>query len=189
MNKAQNNENKIFGFWIYLMSDCIVFATLFIVYFVINRHNIYYPNGKDIFNIDLVLTETLILLLSSFSYSMSNLYFEDKKIKVFNIMSIFTLSLGILFIFIEFYEFYSLFLEGLTPSKSAFLSIFFTLIGTHGLHILFGTLWLSIMIIHVNRRGFINENIINLKCLGLFWHFLDIIWIFIFTFIYLFGII
>lgn len=184
-----NEENKIFGFWIYLMSDCILFATLFATYSVLSNEIANGPNGKDIFNLPLVLLETFFLLFSSFTFSLSVFSFNNFNIKWVKIWLCFTFFLGLSFIFTECYEFFNLINKNFGPQRSAFLSAFFTLLGAHGIHVIAGLIWIIIMIIHIYISGLTKRNKIKLKCLSLFWHFLDIIWICIFTVVYLFGVI
>ncbi|UAJ64910.1 cytochrome o ubiquinol oxidase subunit III [Candidatus Schneideria nysicola] len=182
-----SSNNTILGFWIYLMSDCILFATLFSVYFVLKDKIALGPSIKDIVNLPFILLETFILLFSSLTcsqamYSMK----KDKKYQV-NFWLILTLILGILFIIMEYSEFLHLYMLGFKPNCSAFLSSFFVLIATHGIHVATGTLWLLLMIVHIILNGLTTINQTRLHCLSLFWHFLDIIWIGVFTLVYLMG--
>ncbi|MFT8229611.1 MAG: cytochrome o ubiquinol oxidase subunit III [Enterobacterales bacterium] len=188
--KNHNTEDvKLLGFWIYLMSDCILFASLFAVYFVLNKNIFDGPSGQDIFNLNLVLEETLILLSSSFTYSMSMISVAFKNKNLTQFWLILTFILGLSFILMEINEFNLLILKGYGPSRSAFLSSFFILVGTHGIHVLSGLIWLIVMIAHIQKNGLNQINTIRLKCLSLFWHFLDIIWICVFTMVYLIGVI
>ncbi|WP_348666407.1 cytochrome o ubiquinol oxidase subunit III [Arsenophonus symbiont of Ornithomya chloropus] len=184
-----NSETKIFGFWIYLMSDLILFACLFATYFVLVNNVAEGPTGKEIFKIDFVLKETLLLLSSSLTYAFTIFSMHKKKINYVKLWLVITFLLGSYFINMELYEFHTLISQGYGPNKSAFLSAFFTLISTHGIHISFGLIWIIIMLIHISYRGLTIINQTRLHCLSLFWHFLDIIWIFIFSFVYLFGVI
>ncbi|MGK2896967.1 MAG: cytochrome c oxidase subunit 3 [Candidatus Makana argininalis] len=188
--KIFNYENniKIFGFWIYLMSDIILFSTLLATYFVLKNNSFNVIKVKNIFNLFFIFIESIILLISSFTFGLSVL--NIKKFNKFKtiIWLITTIFFGSVFVFIEIYEFLNLFNKGYCYNKSAFLSSYFTLIGMHGLHIIIGIIWIIIMIIHVYINGFSKLNLIRFKCLSLFWHLLDIIWIVIFTFVYLIGV-
>lgn len=182
-------DNKIFGFWIYLMSDCVLFATFFAVYLVLKFNTAHGPTGKDIFNLSAVLIETFILLNSSITYAMAILnctHYENKN-KVIMWLSL-TFIFGVSFIGMEIHEFYDLIINGYGPSRSAFLSSFFLLVGTHGVHVISGLIWILVMILHVFFYDITYDNKVNLQCLGLFWHFLDIIWICVFSVVYLLGV-
>ncbi|WMY94949.1 MAG: cytochrome o ubiquinol oxidase subunit III [Arsenophonus sp.] len=182
-----NSETKIFGFWIYLMSDLILFACLFATYFVLVKNVAGGPTGKEIFKINFVLKETLLLLSSSLTYAFVMFSMHKKNINHVKLWLFITFALGLIFINMELHEFHQLIAHGYGPNKSAFLSAFFTLIGTHGVHISFGLGWIIIMLIHISYRGLTIINKTRLHCLSLFWHFLDIIWILIFSFVYLYG--
>ncbi|WP_343190228.1 cytochrome o ubiquinol oxidase subunit III [Buchnera aphidicola (Mollitrichosiphum nigrofasciatum)] len=178
---------KILGFWFYLMSDCIIFATLFAVYAVMVNNVALGPSGVEIFKLPLVVLETIILLISSFTYGIF-LVFIIKKKKNILLFLFLTFFLGIVFCGLELYEFYTLIQENYGPYTSGFLSAFFALIGMHGIHVIVGLVWILVMVYQILFFG-INKLIFGrLMCLGLFWHFLDILWIFIFTFVYLFGV-
>lgn len=185
--KVKINKLKLLGFWLYLMSDLIFFSSLFITYFILAPKNIQIK--KNILNINIAFTETIFLLLSSFFYSLVNVSINKKKI--FSILKymFFSFLFGLFFIILEIYEFIELIDKNYQPTKNAFLSAFFTLIGIHGIHVILGLIWMLFMIIQVKIDNF-NETInTRLKCLGLYWHFIDIIWIFIFSFVYLIGVI
>lgn len=177
----------VFGFWIYIMSDCILFATLFATYAVMHTSTFGGPGPKELFSMPLVLAETFILLTSSFTYGLSLIfsYKHNKKLALFFLC--FTFILGAAFVAIELTEFHLLVSEGHSWSSSAFLSSYFTLVGTHGLHVTLGLVWMLTLIIQVMQRGLTNTMKGKLFTLGLFWHFLDIVWIFIFTVVYLMG--
>ncbi|AFP85266.1 cytochrome o ubiquinol oxidase subunit III [secondary endosymbiont of Ctenarytaina eucalypti] len=179
--------NKVFGFWIYLMSDCIMFAALFATYAVLHNSVAGGVKGKEIFELSFVLGETFLLLFSSMTYSIAILSMRiDKKTRC-NIWLGLTFLLGLSFICMELYEFYNLMRAGHGPDRSAFLSSFFTLVGTHGLHVTAGLIWILIMIHQISRNGLTHPNKIRLQCLSLFWHFLDVVWICVFTVVYLMG--
>ncbi|MGP4123328.1 MAG: cytochrome o ubiquinol oxidase subunit III [Sodalis sp. (in: enterobacteria)] len=179
--------NKIFGFWLYLMSDCILFATLFATYAVLRNSVAGGPTGKEIFELPCVLIETFFLLFSSITYGMAILaMYRGDKSRV-NVWLGLTFLFGFGFICMELYEFHYLIAECYGPDHSAFLSGFFTLVGTHGLHIISGLIWILVMMVQVSCRGLTPVNQIRLQCLSLFWHFLDLVWICVFTVVYLMG--
>lgn len=185
--KETANDKVTFSFWIYLMSDCVLFAALFATYAVLQKGTFGGPSVYDIINLPYVLLQTMVLLTSSFTIGLALLAakFKQKYLTIAALGA--TLLLGMIFFGLEIVEFKSLIAEGNGPSRSAFLSAFFTLVGTHGLHIFFGSLWMLIIMLHIVLKGLTESTLRKLTCLGLFWHFLDIIWIFIFTFVYLFG--
>jgi cytochrome o ubiquinol oxidase subunit III len=176
-----------FGFWVYLMSDCILFATLFATYAVLHNNTYGGLAARDLFSLPFALTETLILLTSSFTCGLAGLAAQkNDKNKVIAWFGI-TLLLGLTFLVMEGLEFTHLVQEGNSWERSAFLSAFFTLVGTHGLHITVGLLWMSVLIAQVVFRGLTIFTLKRLTCLRMFWHFLDVVWIFIFTIVYLMG--
>jgi len=186
-HEAVNRDKTYFGFWVYLMTDLLMFATLFATYSVLSGSTFGGPAARDIFSLPFALTETLILLTSSFTSGLGILAAaQNKKIHVFLWFGI-TFLLGISFLTMELSEFSRLVVDGNGPQKSAFLSSFFTLVGTHGLHIASGLLWMIILFVYITRRGLTKSAVQKLTLLSLFWHFLDIVWIFIFTIVYLFG--
>ena len=176
------------GFWIYLMSDCLIFSGLFATFAVLGHNYAGGPTGKEIFDLHYVLVETMLLLISSFTFgvAMLNLYAGNKS-RVMGWLFI-TFLFGLGFIGMEVFEFHHLILEGSGPDRSAFLSAYFSLVGTHGLHVTFGLIWIAIMMHQVSRFGLDGMTKRRLACLSLFWHFLDIVWICVFTFVYLFGV-
>ena len=186
---AMTSSKSYMGFWIYLMTDCILFAALFATYSVL-RGNVYGgPSGLEIFDLNLVLVETLLLLTSSFTCGLAIVAARagHKKYALYGLLLTFVLGIG--FLLLEFSEFAKLVNEGYSWTHSAFLSSFFTLVGTHGLHITVGLLWLAVLAIYVTKKGLTTTAIKRLTLFSLFWHFLDVIWIFIFTIVYLFGVI
>jgi cytochrome o ubiquinol oxidase subunit III len=175
------------GFWIYLMSDCILFASLFASFAVLRGATAGGPSGREIFNLPYVLVETSCLLVSSFTYGMAMIAADQgKQAWVLRWLGL-TLLLGMAFMGLELHEFVKLIGEGSGPDRSGFLSAFFTLVGTHGLHVTSGMVWMVVMMAHVMRRGLNDANRTRLMCLSLFWHFLDIVWIGVFTVVYLMG--
>ena len=179
--------NKIFGFWIYLMSDCIIFATLFATYAVMMNNTAGGPAGKDIFELPFVLGETALLLLSSITYGMAVISMNHDKKGGVNAWLALTFLCGLGFICMEIYEFHHLIAEGYGPNTSGFLSGFFTLVGTHGLHVTSGLIWMLVLMFQISKRGLTSTNRTRILCLSLFWHFLDVVWICVFTIVYLMG--
>lgn len=170
-----------------MMTDLLMFAVLFAVYAVLKNNTHGGITIREIFDPPFVFTETLILLTSSFVCGIALLFAKalDKKKTIYLLAA--TALLGIAFLGMELYEFSHLFSEGHSYTQSAFLSAFFTLLSFHGFHILVGTVWITILLVHIGMRGLIPSNIRKIRLLGIFWHFLDIVWIFIFTIVYLLG--
>ncbi|MFC7536730.1 cytochrome o ubiquinol oxidase subunit III [Sphingomonas sp. GCM10030256] len=175
------------GFWIYLMSDALIFAALFATFGVLSTSYAGGPSPREIFELELVALNTAILLVSSITYGFGMLAMEENKVRATQMWLLVTGLLGAAFVGIELYEFGKLIAEGATPQRSGFLSGFFTLVATHGLHVTFGIIWIVVMMVQVGQRGLILENKRRLMCLSMFWHFLDVIWIGVFTFVYLLG--
>ena len=177
------------GFWIYLMSDCLIFAVLFATYGVLGRNYAAGPSPRDLFELPLVALNTSMLLLSSITYGFAMLEMERGRVGAMQSWLAVTGLFGAAFIGIELYEFSHLIHEGAGPQRSAFLSSFFALVGTHGLHVSLGIVWLIVLMVQVAHRGIIVENKRRLMCLSMFWHFLDVVWIGVFTFVYLMGVV
>jgi len=187
MKHHDNTDKVTFGFWVYLMSDCVLFAGLFATYFVLQGATFGGAEIYDIVDLPFVLIETMLLLTSSFTMGLALLSAHSKKKSLTLSFLILTLLLGLGFLGMEVFEFMKLVAEGNGPSTSAFLSAFFTLLGTHGLHVALGSIWMLVVMAHVFVRGVGEKTLSKIMCLSLFWHFLDIIWVFIFTMVYLFG--
>lgn len=208
---AHGDGGTLFGFWLYLMSDCFIFAILFATYGVLGRNYAAGPSGADLFSLPLVALNTALLLVSSITYGFAmlemegdqsgtplgklripglfgNRLFGQDQVGVVLTWLAITGLFGAAFLVIELYEFAHLIHEGATPQRSAFLSSFFTLVGTHGLHVTFGLIWLVTLMVQVRQRGLVAENQRRLMCLSMFWHFLDVVWIGVFTFVYLMGV-
>lgn len=179
--------STLLGFWIYLMSDCLIFAILFATYAVLGRNYAAGPSPADLFDLPLVAINTAMLLFSSITYGFAMLQMEKDRLRPTLIWMAVTGLFGLAFLSLELYEFAHLIHEGATPQRSAFLSAFFTLVGTHGLHVTFGVIWLVTLMVQISQRGLIPENRRRLMCLSMFWHFLDVIWIGVFSFVYLMG--
>ncbi|WP_295983663.1 cytochrome o ubiquinol oxidase subunit III [uncultured Variovorax sp.] len=187
-NEDHHPENgTLLGFWLYLMSDCLIFACLFAVYGVLGRSYAAGPSGADLFDLPLVAINTSLLLLSSITYGFAMLQMQQRRMGGVLLWLAITGLLGAGFIGLELYEFAHLIHEGAGPQRSAFLSSFFALVGTHGLHVTFGIIWLVVLMIQLPKHGFTAANRRRLMCLSMFWHFLDVVWIGVFTFVYLMG--
>ncbi|PID63890.1 MAG: cytochrome o ubiquinol oxidase subunit III [Gammaproteobacteria bacterium] len=183
------SDITMFGFWVYIMSDCLLFATLFAVYAAMSTGYSYGDavQPKELFGLGLVFVETMFLLISSFTFGMAMLGAYAKDMARMKKWLIATFVLGACFLSMELYEFYHLAHEGATPQASGYWTAFFSLVATHGLHVFTGLCWMVAMIFHFKREGFSDKNMTRLSCLSLFWHFLDVIWICVFSFVYLGG--
>ncbi len=187
-NKDAIETNKTsLGFWIYLMTDCVLFASLFATYAVLRNNTAGGPSGAELFDLNYVLIETLLLLTSSFTAGLAMLALKNKQQAKVLLWLVVTFAFGLAFLLMEVYEFSVLYHEGHSWQTSGFLSAYFTLVGTHGLHILIGLLWISVLAAQIMRVGLNASTAKRLTLFSLFWHFLDIVWIFIFTFVYLGG--
>jgi cytochrome o ubiquinol oxidase subunit 3 len=181
-------NGTLLGFWIYLMSDCLIFASLFATYGVLGRNYAGGPTGAEVFELPMVALNTALLLLSSITYGMAMVAIQEKKLRETLGWLALTGLLGCGFLGLELKEFAHLIADGAGPDRSAFLSSFFTLVGTHGLHVTFGVIWLATLMVQLYRRGITATNHRRVMCLSLFWHFLDVIWIGVFSFVYLLGV-
>ncbi|WPL81692.1 cytochrome o ubiquinol oxidase subunit III [Bordetella hinzii] len=181
-------NGTLLGFWVYLMSDCLIFACLFATYGVLGRNYADGPTGAELFDLPLVAVNTSLLLLSSITYGFAMLEMQRKRLGGVQAWLAVTGVLGLGFLSLELYEFAHLIAEGAGPGRSAFLSSFFTLVGTHGLHVTFGIVWLATMMVQLRMHGLIPANRRRLMCLSMFWHFLDLVWVGVFTFVYLMGV-
>ena len=188
MNDTAHNETPTFGFWLYLMSDCLLFASLFATYAVLHNNTFGGPGSGELFSLPYVFAETLLLLTSSFAAGLGMLAAQRRSTK--QVLAWFgaALVLGLAFVGLEVREFASLIMANHGPSTSAFLSSYFTLVGTHGLHVALGALWMLLVLVHVARSGITDANVRRLTLVSLFWHFLDLIWICIFSIVYLMGV-
>ncbi|MHA0857816.1 cytochrome (ubi)quinol oxidase subunit III [Paenibacillus sp. CMAA1364] len=185
---SEENSNKIFGFWIFLGAEIALFSTLFTVYFVLVNRYASGPSGAEIFELPGVLIETFLLLTSSFTVGLA---IHAMRLGLKKPMMVFmglTLVMGLAFLGIEIAEFFTYVHEGATLSTSAFVSSLFVLLGTHGAHVAFGLLWGTAILIQVKRQGFTLATTNKSFIFSLYWHFLDVIWIFIFSFVYLKGL-
>ena len=176
------------GFWLYLMSDCLIFAALFACYAVYGHAYAAGPSPADLFKLDTVALNTALLLFSSITYGFAMLAMEKNNRAVTIFWMLVTAAFGMGFVYLELHEFADLIREGAGPQRSAFLSAFFTLVGTHGLHVSVGILWMFVLMVQVVWKGLGPENKRRLMCLSMFWHFLDVVWIGVFSFVYLVSV-
>lgn len=183
--ESQLLDKTVFGFWVYLMTDLVLFATLFATYAVL-RTSAFPPIG-DLFSMPYVLVETILLLTSSFVCGLALLAATQGKRTLAMAGLAVTFALGAAFLGMELHEFRSLVADGHGWQTNAAMSAFFTLVGTHGLHITAGLIWLSVLVVRIRQTGLTANNLRRLTLFSLFWHFLDIVWIFIFTLVYLMG--
>jgi len=177
-----------FGFWVFLLSDVVMFSAFFATYVVLVDMTADGPSGKDVFNLSTVALETGCLLLSSFSCGMASLGARARSNFMYYGGMIATFLLGAAFVLLEIRDFTGLVAQGAGPSRSAFLSAYFALVGCHGLHVTMGLLFLLTMIAQVYAKGYRADILRRLLCFALFWHTLDIIWVGIFTVVYLLGV-
>ena len=176
-----------YGFWIFLLSDIILFSGLFAAYAVLQDNAAGGPTGHELFSFKTVFIETMALLVSSYTCGLGALSMERARPDLFYLFSALTFALGAVFLGIEISEFAGMVGEGAGPSKSAFLSSFFTLVGTHGAHVTSGLVWLVYMVAQVAVKGFRPNVRQRILCFSLFWHALDIVWVGVFTLVYLIG--
>jgi cytochrome o ubiquinol oxidase subunit 3 len=181
-------EEKALGFWLYLMSDAIIFALLFATYVVMAPNHAGGPTGKTLFSLGHTFTETMILLVSSITFGFATVAVgQGARQRALGWLGV-TFVLGVSFVFLEIGEFSGMVEQGAGPQRSGFLTAFFTLVGTHGLHVSMGLVWIVIMSLQVVLKGLTPPVVSRLFRLGLFWHFLDIVWIGIFSIVYLPGV-
>lgn len=182
-------SNASLGLWLYIMTDIMVFASLFATYVILRPGTNGGPHSSEIFNLDLILVSTFLLLFSSFTVGMANIAARTGNARRALIWLGATITLGIGFLTLELYEFGELIMHGYGPAHSAFLSAFFVLVGTHGLHILIGIIWAIALGDYVSKKGLTTDGVRRFSLFTIFWHFLDLVWIFIFTIVYLLGVI
>jgi cytochrome o ubiquinol oxidase subunit III len=187
--REHHPENgTLLGFWIYLMSDCLIFACLFATYAVLGRNYAGGKSGAELFELPVVALNTAFLLISSITYGFAMLSAQKRNLKATQMWLVVTGIFGLCFLGLEVTEFANLIAEGYGPQRSGFLTAFFSLVGTHGLHVTFGVVWLVTLVIQLGKHGITPENYRRLSCLSMFWHFLDVVWIGVFTFVYLMGV-
>ena len=185
----ENAGALVFGFWVFLMSDAVIFALLFATYGVMASRTAGGPTAHDVYDIGSAFIETVILLISSFTFGMASLAMKYQHLQHrLQLWLAVTLGLGLAFVGMEFHDFFKMFARREVPERSGFLSSFFVLVPTHMLHVSVGCLWIVVMMAQLRRYGLDARNKINVLRLGLFWHFLDIVWVGIFTVVYLHGL-
>jgi len=186
--EQQTNDGKtLFGFWAYIMTDCLLFASLFATYAVLHGNTAGGESGRDLFSLPYILVETFALLTSSFTCGLAMLAANRHAKRQTALWLGITFALGLVFLVMELTEFGRLAREGNGWQRSGFLSSYFTLVGTHGLHITIGLVWMAALASRVWLKGFTRATLRRLSMFSLFWHFLDIVWIFIFTIVYMLG--
>lgn len=186
---SEEGAFKILGFWIFLGAEIVLFSTLFATYFVLHGQTAGGPSAKDLFELKGFMMETFLLLTSSFTCGLSTLAMRKNSKTGFLVWTVITLLLGLGFLGLEIDEFATYVSMGAGPTRSAFLSAFFTLVGTHGAHVSLGIVWVISVLIQVMKRGFTPMTARKAFITGLYWHFLDVVWIFIFSTIYLLGVV
>ncbi|KEO82716.1 cytochrome (ubi)quinol oxidase subunit III [Tumebacillus flagellatus] len=180
---------KMLGFWFFLATDLLIFACLFATYIVLRTHVDGGPTGKELFEVKGFMTETFLLLTSSFTSGLATLEMRKGNVKGLIGWLIVTVLLGMGFLGFEITEFVQYAMDGATMSRSAFLSAFFTLVGTHGAHVTVGMFWIIGIMIQLSRRGITDVTQRKVMTSGLYWHFLDVVWVFLFTVVYLSGMV
>ncbi|MEM1087429.1 MAG: cytochrome o ubiquinol oxidase subunit III [Pseudomonadota bacterium] len=188
-DEGHHDDGGIFGFWLYLMTDSLIFAVLFAVHAVVGQGYAAGPAPRDLFEIDMILLATFMLLFSSITYGFAMLRMHANDLRGTMIWLTVTGLFGLGFLFLEFREFAHLSHIGAVPTESAFLSSFWILVGTHGLHVTAGCIWLAVLMGQLYYKGLTPANVGRVTCLSMFWHFLDLIWIGVFSFVYLAGVV
>ncbi|MEM1381109.1 MAG: cytochrome o ubiquinol oxidase subunit III [Pseudomonadota bacterium] len=183
-----HESGAMLGFWLYLMSDCLIFGILFAVHAVVGQNFAAGPSPADLFEIEQILLATFMLLFSSITYGFAVINMQRGFARLAVIWLVVTGLFGLGFLALEVKEFMHLWHIGAKPSASAFLSSFFLLVGTHGVHVAAGCLWLGVLLVQIKMHGLTPANQGRVLCLSAFWHFLDLIWIGVFSFVYLTGV-
>lgn len=186
-HQQEADERDVLGFWLYILTDCILFGSLFAVYLVLHAPGSYGPALAPLVSLPYVLGETFLLLVSNLTFGLAAMSLSKKQFKMVTIWLLFTLLFGLGFIFMEVNEFIHLVHEGYDWTKSGAASSFFTLVGTHGLHVTFGLLWILVLLFQLPKIKQHATRVRRMTYLGMFWNFLDIVWIFVFTLVYLMG--
>lgn len=177
-----------FGFWIFLLSDIVMFSALFAAYAVLVRATAGGPTGAELFSQVSLAIQTACLLVSSYTCGLMSLAISSRRRIGTYVFAAVTFVLGAAFLALEIREFANMIARGATPQTSAFLSAFFTLVGCHGLHVAAGLIWLTVLMVHLEIKGFAANVERRLRCFALFWHALDIVWVGVFTLVYLMGV-
>ncbi|MDR3570768.1 MAG: cytochrome o ubiquinol oxidase subunit III [Candidatus Pacebacteria bacterium] len=188
VDEKSKDSTIVFGFWMYLMTDLVLFASLFVVFVVLRGPEYGGASIKNTFDLQYVFIETIALLVSSFTCGLALLFAREGNVRGTVSWLLATFVLGAAFVAMEVSEFSRLLAQGLAPARDGFLSGYFTLVGTHGAHVTVGLLWLLAMVVAIAGRGLSRGNMRKLALFAMFWHFLDVIWIFIFTIVYLMGV-
>jgi cytochrome o ubiquinol oxidase subunit 3 len=191
IDKQREEQPRLLGFWVFLMSDALIFALLFAVYATMIHATDGGPTGKQLFDLKASLIETLLLLVSSFTFGMAslNVMYRPQRLRLLVGWLGVTLALGLAFLAMELNDFRLLIAQGASAQRSGFLSAFYALVSTHGLHVTAGCMWLLLMLVQLKVFGLDARVRLRLKCLALFWHFLDVIWVAIYGIVYLQGLI
>lgn len=191
IDKQREEQPRLLGFWLFLMSDALIFALLFAVYATMIHATDGGPTGKQLFDLKASLIETLLLLVSSFTFGMAslNVMYRPQRLRLLVGWLGVTLALGLAFLAMELNDFRLLIAQGASAQRSGFLSAFYALVSTHGLHVTAGCMWLLLMLVQLKVFGLDARVRLRLKCLALFWHFLDVIWVAIYGIVYLQGLI
>jgi cytochrome o ubiquinol oxidase subunit 3 len=191
IDKQREEQPRLLGFWVFLMSDALIFALLFAVYATMIHATDGGPTGKQLFDLKASLIETLLLLVSSFTFGMAslNVMYRPQRLRLLVGWLGVTLALGLAFLAMELNDFRLLIAQGASAQRSGFLSAFYALVSTHGLHVTAGCVWLLLMLVQLKVFGLDARVRLRLKCLALFWHFLDVIWVAIYGIVYLQGLI
>ena len=185
---AQVYSKTLFGFWVYLVTDFMLFATFFVTYAVYSRNTVGGPGPSELFHLPFALAQTLVLLASSFTIGIATALAHKNKKGASIAWFAITFLIAIVFMCMQFHEYGRLVSEGYTWSTNAFLSAFYTLVGMHTLHVIFGLIWFILFMISVISSGFTATNLRRVSCLKMFWQFIYVVWIFIFTIVYLIGV-
>ncbi|MBA2077429.1 MAG: cytochrome o ubiquinol oxidase subunit III [Rhodanobacter sp. 68-29] len=181
-------NGSLLGFWIYLMSDCFIFASLFVCYAVLGTSTAGGPTAAEVLDLPGLAVNTALLLVSSVTFGFAMLEMARKRKTAMLAWLAVSGLLAAAFVTLEIHEFLGMIAEGAGPGRSAFLSSFFTLVGTHGLHVSVGILWLVVLMVQLGKFGITEANVRRLQCLSMFWHFLDLVWVGVFSFVYLAGV-
>lgn len=184
----EHEQLKVLGFWIFVVTDCVLFGTLFATYAVMMNSFAGGPTGQELFQLPGVIASTFILLTSSFTSGLAVLAMNKGNVKQLIAWLAVTALLGLSFVVLEVTEFMHLMSEGATMSTSGYWSAFYTLVGTHGLHVTLGLFWMTALMLQLKRRGITAVTRRKITNLSLYWHFLDVVWIFLFTVVYLMGV-
>jgi len=188
LKESHTHNGTLLGFWIYLMSDCFIFASLFACYAVLGTSTAGGPTAAEVLDLHGLAVNTALLLVSSVTFGFAMLEMARKRKGAVLAWLAVSGLLAAGFVTLEIREFLGMIADGAGPDRSAFLSSFFTLVGTHGLHVSVGILWLIVLMVQLGKHGFNEANIRRLQCLSMFWHFLDLVWVGVFSFVYLAGV-